>query len=404
MKFVDEAILKVRAGKGGKGSVHFRREKFVPQGGPDGGDGGHGGDVYLVGDTNKRTLYDFKFSTSLYAENGLSGAGRNKNGKSGKSLYIHIPLGTEVYSVKAPFESSLPQLEKLVASKKDFSEFSDYFNEVLYHDEQLLVAKGGLGGKGNTFFKSATHQTPTYAQPGLPGEERIILLQLKLIADVALIGLPNAGKSTLISRISAAKPKIADYPFTTLEPNLGVVALDKGSSFTVADIPGLIPGAHLGRGLGIQFLKHIERTRVLVHLIDIQNPFLTSLDEETIKILLTQKDKVKQRYGILNSDDEALLLPLTAFDAINGELNCFSEKLSSLPQIVVFTKKDSLQDTENYERIKNILESHGYSTMTISSVSGFGIDSFKNILGSYILNINENSKGSVNSSGKIEEK
>src|SRR5881394_3908892 len=245
--FIDRALVHITAGAGGAGASSFRREKFVPIGGPDGGDGGSGGSVYVRADTNLATLLDYRYRTHWRAERGQHGKGKNMTGKSGADLYLPVPAGTEIRDA-----ASGAQLGEVVAG-----------------GDTLLVGRGGRGGRGNARFATPTHQSPREWEPGEQGEERRIELVLKLIADVGLLGFPNAGKSTLISSISAERPKIADYPFTTLEPNLGVVGIDTDRSFVVADIPGLIEGAHLGHGLGTQFLRHIERTRLLLHLVDV---------------------------------------------------------------------------------------------------------------------------------------
>src|SRR4030088_222063 len=245
--FIDEVRIKIKAGDGGNGCLAFRREKFVPRGGPSGGDGGRGGDIAMVADTHHNTLLHFRFNPEHTAERGRHGEGSNRKGRDGESIELAVPVGTVVYDVDTG--------EQLF----DFTEKGQTF----------LVAKGGRGGRGNARFATSTHQAPTEHEDGKPGDEKHLRLELKLLADVGLVGFPNAGKSTLISRISAAKPKIADYPFTTLEPNLGVAQMPDFRSFVVADIPGLIEGAHLGAGLGVQFLRHLERTKILVHLVDI---------------------------------------------------------------------------------------------------------------------------------------
>src|SRR5216110_1201895 len=246
--FIDKAKIRVKAGGGGNGCVAFRREKYVPRGGPSGGDGGKGGDIYMESSERHNTLVHFRFNPEYKAQRGRHGEGANKTGREGEDIILKVPVGTILYDDETG--------EKI----HDFSQ----------PDERIVVARGGRGGRGNARFATSTHQAPREHEDGRPGEERVYRLELKLLADVGLVGYPNVGKSTLISRISAARPKIADYPFTTLEPNLGVVSLDGGDkTFVVADIPGLIEGAHLGHGLGIQFLRHIERTRVLLHLIDI---------------------------------------------------------------------------------------------------------------------------------------
>ena len=247
MKFIDEVTITVLAGKGGSGCVSFRREKYVPRGGPDGGDGGEGGSVIFEASERKHSLLDFRYRNLFRAETGRNGSGQNKHGRGGEDLVVETPVGT---ALKDPATGEI-------------------FADLTEAGTKKVAAKGGRGGKGNAHFVSSTHRTPRFAQEGQPGEERELRLELKLIADVGLVGLPNAGKSTLISVISAARPKIADYPFTTLTPNLGVVQYDDAPPFVIADVPGLIEGAHHGAGLGVRFLKHIERTRVLVHVIDV---------------------------------------------------------------------------------------------------------------------------------------
>jgi GTP-binding protein len=246
-RFVDQAKIFVKAGDGGSGCVSFRREKYVPRGGPDGGDGGDGGDVILIAHPQIHTLYDFHHQVHFRAENGRPGMGKKMKGRDGEDLLLKVPVGTVV---------------------KD-AETGEILGDLVKPGERLIVAKGGKGGRGNAHFATPVRQAPRFAEPGTPGEERWLILELKLIADVGLVGFPNAGKSTLLSRLSSAKPKIADYPFTTLEPNLGVVRLPEGETFIVADIPGLIEGAHRGVGLGHEFLRHIERTRVLLYMLDI---------------------------------------------------------------------------------------------------------------------------------------
>jgi len=249
--FLDEAAIHVQAGRGGNGCMAFRHEKFVPRGGPSGGDGGDGGSVYLVGEAQRNTLYHLRFASLYAADRGRHGEGSNKTGKSGGDLFVPVPLGTQVYD----------------------AETGEPLGEILTDEEKLLVAEGGRGGRGNARFATATNQAPRRADPGAPGGERRLRLELKLLADVGVVGLPNAGKSTLISVVSAARPKIADYPFTTLIPQLGVVARGPvDDPFVIADLPGLIAGAAQGAGLGFQFLRHVERCRVLVHLVDLSNP------------------------------------------------------------------------------------------------------------------------------------
>jgi GTPase len=286
VKFIDEVCITVQAGDGGRGCVSFRREKYIPRGGPDGGDGGNGGNIILKSSARGRTLYPFRFKRQFKASNGAHGQGRQKTGKKGADLVIEIPAGTLVKDADT--------LHVL----KDFTE----------PDEVFVIAKGGRGGKGNTHFKSSTHRTPRFAQPGEAGQSFKLQLELKLIADVGLIGLPNAGKSTLLSVISSATPKIADYPFTTLTPNLGVVQTGGAEPFVVADIPGLIAGAHQGAGLGIRFLRHIERTRILVHLID-----AAAIDPNR---------------------------PLEACETVYQEMQLYNPKMDEKPQILVLNKMD----------------------------------------------------------------
>lgn len=323
MKFIDEAVIKVQAGRGGPGSRSFWREKYVPLGGPDGGNGGAGGDVIVVADRNRLTLLDFKHRPIWKAQNGAQGEGANKDGRSGEDLKILVPVGTQILQDD--------ESRELIAD--------------LDHDgQEVVLAKGGRGGKGNAFFKSPTNRAPEHFQPGEAGEGGSFVLSLKLVADVGLVGFPNAGKSTLISRISAARPKIADYPFTTLVPNLGVVQA-RQRSFVVADIPGLIPGAHEGRGLGITFLKHIERTRVIAHLID-----------------PNQYDESGERIS-----------PLAAFDAINHELEQFSPEIARKPQIVVITKADTITEAAELAEMKREFEERNLPVMAISAVVGTGV-------------------------------
>lgn len=286
MKFIDEALITVQSGDGGRGCVSLRREKYVPRGGPDGGDGGKGGDVILKSSLRRRTLYPFQFKRQFKAQKGAHGQGKQKTGKNGSDLIIEVPPGTLV--------------KDAVTGEviKDFTAAG----------ESYTVVKGGRGGLGNARFKTSTHRTPRYAQPGEAGQNRQLKLELKLLADVGIIGLPNAGKSTLISMISSAAPKIANYPFTTLTPTLGVVKTEWGDPFVVADIPGLIEGAHQGAGLGTQFLRHIERTRILIHLIDA---------------------------AIIDPQD-----PLNNFKTINQELKSFNPQLTRKPQMVVLNKMD----------------------------------------------------------------
>lgn len=325
MKFVDEAWIKVKSGDGGHGCVSFRREKFVARGGPDGGDGGKGGDIIIQASENRRTLYRYRYNRILKAENGKPGEGRQKSGRHGKDIVLEVPPGTLVYDTKT---------EELI---HDFSVEGDSF----------IVAKGGRGGKGNKFFTTSTNRAPKFSQDGESGEEFDLFLELKLLADVGIIGFPNAGKSTLVSRISAAKPKIADYPFTTLIPNIGVVDPGFGEPFVVADIPGLIEGAHEGVGLGYQFLKHVERSNFLLHLVDVG-----SIDEED---------------------------PLYNYNAINRELRLFNPELVKKKQIIVLNKVD-LTDSET--KVKLFTEKLGKKKVfEISAVTGEGIEKLVKFLG-----------------------
>ena len=324
MKFVDEAVITVQAGHGGRGCVSFRREKFIPKGGPDGGDGGKGGDVILKADIQRRTLYHFRFKRQFNAPNGQPGQGSQKTGRDGRDLFIGVPPGT-------------------IISDADTGQI---IKDFLEPGETFILAKGGRGGRGNTRFKTATHRTPRFAQPGEPGEEFRLKLELKLLADVGIIGLPNAGKSTLISKISSAHPKIGDYPFTTLTPELGVVHTDWADPFVVADIPGLIDGAHLGAGLGIQFLRHIERTRVLIHLID-----AAAIKPET---------------------------PLTGYETIRNELVSYNPNLGGKPQLLVLGK----MDLPGAGELADIFQSHfeDIEILRISSHSGDGLQQLKSRL------------------------
>ena len=321
--FIDEVKIRVKAGDGGNGCLAFRREKFVPKGGPSGGDGGRGGDVILIASEHYNTLLHFRFNPEHKAQRGRHGEGSNKTGRDGDSVELAVPVGTVVY---------------------------DQDNGELVHDftkpeERFVVAHGGRGGRGNARFASSTHQTPTEHEPGFPGEEKRLRLELKLLADVGLVGFPNAGKSTLISRISAARPKVAGYPFTTLEPHLGVVRLEDERSFVVADIPGLIEGAHEGHGLGIEFLRHVERTRLLVHLVDVSEA--------------TDRD------------------PVDDFHVIVRELASFSEDLAAKPMLVVATKMDVAQDPERVKSLEKLAAEQGLPFLRISSVTGEGVEELK---------------------------
>jgi GTP-binding protein len=320
MRFVDEAKIHVRAGDGGNGCVSFRREKYVPKGGPDGGDGGKGGDVVIKATPSRQTLLDFHFQRHFKAARGTHGRGKQQTGRNGESLTIEVPAGTEVRDVDT----------------------GELLGDLTQEDDFVVVARGGQGGKGNLHFATSTRRTPRIAQPGEAGEERNILLVLKLLADVGLIGLPNAGKSTFISRISSAHPKIADYPFTTLTPNLGVVRLGLGESMVVADIPGLIQGAHRGAGLGIKFLRHIERTLILIHLVDV------------------------------STCEQGVPSALDKYCRVNDELGHFSPELLHKPQIVVLNKIDLLMDRHSLEELREAFHGLGVPVHAISAVTGEG--------------------------------
>lgn len=319
MKFVDEVIIRVQAGKGGNGCVSFRREKYVPKGGPDGGDGGRGGNVILVASERKHTLLDFKYRHIFKAGSGKHGEGQNRHGRSGEDLVLEVPVGTIVKD---------PGTGEVLA-------------DLLRQDERFVAAQGALGGRGNARFVSSTRQVPRFAQEGQDGEERELLLELKLIADVGLVGLPNAGKSTLIAAISAARPKIADYPFTTLVPNLGVVQYEDATPFVVADIPGLIEGAHEGAGLGTRFLRHIERTRILVHLID-----------------------------AAQLPDEDFLEP---YLRIEKELESYSETMAHKERVIVLNKTDLIPDLGRLDAIAARYRDTGCSVILISALLKQGV-------------------------------
>ena len=320
--FIDEVRIRVKAGDGGNGCMAFRREKYVPRGGPSGGDGGRGGDVILVASEHHNTLLHFRFNPEHTAERGRHGEGSNRTGREGASIEAPVPVGTMVYD------------DETGELLHDFTQAGDRF----------VVARGGRGGRGNQHFATPTHQAPTEHEPGHPGEEKRLRLELKLLADVGLVGFPNAGKSTLISRISAARPKIADYPFTTLVPNLGVVSAGD-ETFVVADIPGLIEGAHLGHGLGVQFLKHVERTRLLLHLVD-----------------------VSEASGREPEHD---------FQVVMDELASFSPELAQKPMFLIASKIDAVQDPERLKGLERLAESKNVLFYAISSVTGQGIEPLK---------------------------
>src|SRR3982750_1777546 len=322
--FVDEVEIHVAAGHGGKGALSFRREKFVPRGGPDGGDGGHGGSVYLVARANLNTLLNFRFQKTFEARNGSQGEGSLRTGKSGDDVTLAVPVGTQVFEKR----------------DGEWVQIADLTSE----GEAIVIARGGLGGQGNARYATSTNRAPRRTPPGVPGEEKDLRLQLKLLADVGIVGFPNAGKSTIISRISAAKPKIADYPFTTLTPNLGVVGLSGERSFVAADVPGLIEGAHEGPGLGPRFLSHLERTKVLVHLVDVSST--------------TGRD------------------PVEDFQIIRRELELFlggdaaGDRLADKPQLVAANKVDALDEPERLERLHAYLRERGVPLYAVSAATG----------------------------------
>jgi GTP-binding protein len=317
--FVDEVIIDVKAGDGGNGSVSFRREKYVPRGGPNGGDGGKGGDVLLEADSNLSTLLDFRFQRHYEALRGIHGTSRDMSGKNAGDITLKVPIGTTATEV----------------------ETGRVLADLMTHGQQVIIAKGGQGGRGNAHFSSSVQQAPKFAENGEPGDEKAIKLELKLLADVGLIGYPNVGKSTLIAALSAAKPKIADYPFTTLVPNLGVVRVDEERTFVIADIPGLIEGASEGVGLGHQFLRHVERTRLLCHLIDVS--------------------------GSEGRD------PMDDYAIINRELAAYSDKLAQLPQIVVLNKSD-IADAEEVELLRAEFAEEDKPVFVISAATRTGLE------------------------------
>ena len=322
--FTDYVKIHAEAGKGGNGAIAFRREKYVAAGGPDGGDGGKGGDVYFKVDKDANTLIEFRYKKKFKAENGENGEGGNRFGKSGEDLYIPVPIGTVI---------------------KD-SETDEVLADLSEPNQVSLILKGGRGGKGNSHFATSTRQAPRFAQDGEPGEVKDLTLELKLLADVGLIGFPNVGKSTFLSVVTSATPKIANYHFTTIEPNLGVVKSKFGDSFVIADIPGIIEGASTGIGLGIQFLRHIERTRLLLHFIDVS--------------------------GIEGRN------PVDDYYKVNEELKKYSEKLSKRTQIIVANKIDSMQDSKLYDDLEKVAKEHNQKIFKISGVTGEGVDELMN--------------------------
>ena len=328
--FVDYAKIIIKSGDGGNGAATFRREKYVAAGGPDGGDGGKGGDIYFVVDPNANTLIDFRFTKKFKAENGENGSGSHRFGKSGDDCYVKVPLGTIV---------------------KD-AETGKVIVDLSNPGQKELILKGGRGGKGNSHFATSTRQAPRFAIDGEKGKEKEVILELKLLADVGLIGFPNVGKSTILSRVTAATPKIANYHFTTIDPNLGVVKTEYGDSFVLADIPGIIEGASDGVGLGIQFLRHVERTRLLLHVLDVA--------------------------GTEGRN------PVEDFNKINEELKKYSEKLAGRKQIIVANKIDSMQDDTNYKELEKLAKKENIEIFKISAVTGEGLNELFNHVSSII--------------------
>ncbi|WP_029915491.1 GTPase ObgE [Pelobacter seleniigenes] len=330
MKFVDQVRIEVKAGDGGRGCVSFRREKFVPKGGPDGGDGGKGGSVYFVVDEALSTLLDYRYMHHYKAQNGAPGLGKNMHGKNGESLELKVPPGTLVYD----------------------DESGELLADLTEAGTSLLFLEGGQGGRGNARFATSTNRAPRHAQPGIAGETKSLRLELKLLADVGLVGLPNAGKSTLISAVSAAKPKIADYPFTTLVPNLGVVRYGSFKTMVLADIPGLIAGASEGHGLGTRFLRHVERTDLFLHLVDL---------------------------SCMQEGD-----PFDNFQMINNELKGYAAELAVKPQLVVLTKIDIPEVREQAEQLREHFESLGFPVQAISAVTGEGLKELVRAVGTML--------------------
>jgi GTP-binding protein len=334
VRFLDEAVITVQSGNGGRGCISFRRERFIPRGGPDGGDGGDGGSVYIRASPHCYTLADFISKRHFRARNGMPGEGKNKTGKNGSDVVIEVPPGTVVIE----------------------EETGHIIADLILSDQQVLIAAGGKGGKGNKHFATSTNRAPRRSQPGLPGRTLKVMLSLKHLADVGLIGLPNAGKSTLLSTLTTADPRIGDYPFTTLTPNLGVIPYDDGGILTVADIPGLIEGASRGKGLGHRFLKHIERTRILLHIIDLTRPVVEN--------------------GILE-DFSSLLLELGRYDST----------LMEKEQVVLLNKKDVHQPGVHRDiaRMRLELEGKGFESLVISALTGDGLEDLKTLLGDKLL-------------------
>lgn len=336
--FIDRARIRVKGGHGGNGVTAFRREKFVPRGGPSGGDGGRGGDVWLVADASLNTLLHLRYNPLHVAGRGMHGEGSKRSGHNGDDVEVRVPVGTQILD----------------------AESGEMLEDLATEGARLLAARGGRGGFGNAHFTTSTNRAPRYHQDGSEGEERELQLELKLLADVGLVGFPNAGKSTFISTVSAAKPKIADYPFTTLEPNLGVVDLGDFSTFVIADIPGLIEGAHEGAGLGDRFLRHIERTKLLLHLVDLSS--------------LSGRDAVSD------------------YETVNRELAAYNTQLATRPQFVVGTKIDALQEQDRLEKLREQAEKDGRSFFAISSATGEGVKALINQVAAKLREIRESER------------
>src|ERR1700752_1743833 len=336
--FIDRAKILVHGGDGGNGVTAFRREKFVPRGGPSGGDGGRGGDVFLEADSSLNTLLHLRYNPRHIAEGGLHGEGSNRSGKQGSELIVHVPVGTQIFD----------------------AETGDLLHDLAHEGERWLAVRGGRGGFGNAHFTTSTNRAPRYHQSGSKGEERELQLELKLLADVGLVGFPNAGKSTVISTVSAAHPKVADYPFTTLEPHVGVVDLGDFRTFVIADIPGLIEGAHAGAGLGDRFLRHIERTKLLLHLVDVSS--------------VSGRDAVSD------------------YETVNRELASYNEDLATRPQSVVATKIDALDEPERLESLKQKAIEDQKPFFAISSATGNGVRELVNAVAARLEELSAESK------------